>query len=206
MQVEDEKAHHNILGIVQTALLPDKARGIFWHSCEIPKAIPWKYHARVVESGLLRNIKILISPKDKNERRFEVALINWNPEYSVNVEEIDLQHKTLIEMINGLDDAIREGKAKDITIMTIVKMTTYVTKHFSTEEKYFDRFNYPEAMLHKQKHNDFVMKVKEFENKFINGNAIPSTDVMNYLSEWVKKHVLETDKKYSSFFNEHGLK
>lgn len=35
-----------------------------------------------------------------------MAFINWEPKYSVNVELIDNQHKSLVETINLLHDAM----------------------------------------------------------------------------------------------------
>ena len=45
-------------------------------------------------------------------------LLNWKKEYSVNVKEIDAQHKKLIEMINELYEIINnknENLQKEFT-------------------------------------------------------------------------------------------
>ena len=44
----------------------------------------------------------------------KMALITWNDTLSVNVEEIDQQHRTLIAMINELNEAMKLGKGKDV--------------------------------------------------------------------------------------------
>ncbi len=43
-----------------------------------------------------------------------MALIDWDKSLSVNVEEIDQQHKKLIAMINELNEAMRNGKGKEV--------------------------------------------------------------------------------------------
>jgi len=42
-----------------------------------------------------------------------MALMTWKADYSVNIKQIDDQHKKLIELINTLHDAMAKGHAKE---------------------------------------------------------------------------------------------
>jgi hemerythrin len=134
-----------------------------------------------------------------------MALINWNDNLSVKVKEIDNQHKKLIGMINELDDAMRTGKGKAILGKIITEMISYTAHHFSTEEKYFAQYGYPNAEEHLKEHRAFVDKVNDFRNKFEAARIGLTTEVINFLSDWLKKHIQGTDKKYGPFLNEKGL-
>lgn len=135
-----------------------------------------------------------------------MALIQWNQGLSVNVAEIDRQHQKLIGMINDLDDAMRQGKGRDILGKTVNEMILYAASHFQTEEKYFAQFGYPDTDNHKLEHAGFTKKVTEFKKNFDTGKIGLSIDIMDFLSTWLQKHIKGVDKKYSSFFNEQGLK
>jgi hemerythrin len=135
-----------------------------------------------------------------------MALINWNDNLSVNVSEIDKQHQHLIKLINDLDDAMKQGKGKAILGKIVGGLMDYTGFHFSAEEKYFAQFGYSEADDHIKEHRVFVEKVADFKKKLDAGSIGLSTDVMNFISDWLKKHIQGTDKKYGPFFNEHGLK
>lgn len=135
-----------------------------------------------------------------------MALIKWNDNLSVNVRQIDDQHQELVKLINDLDDAMKQGKGKLILGKIVAGLMDYTTFHFSTEEKYFAQFGYDDSENHIREHRAFVDKTSDFKKKFDSGSIGLSTDVMNFISEWVKKHIQGTDKKYSSFFHEHGLK
>ena len=115
-----------------------------------------------------------------------MALIKWNDSFSVNVAEIDQQHQKLVSMINGL--------------------ISYTATHFKTEERYFTQFGYPETDSHKKEHAAFVQKVSDFKDGFEEGKLSLSIEVMNFLSDWLQNHIKGTDKKYSQFFNEKGLR
>ena len=135
-----------------------------------------------------------------------MSLIKWDNNYSVNVSEFDNQHQKLVEMINELNDAMREGKAKDVLGKIIDGLLDYTGVHFSNEEKYFAQFVYPDTFSHKKEHNDFVKKVTEFKQGFDNGRLMLSMEIMNFLTDWLINHIQKSDKKYSSFFNGKGLK
>ena len=135
-----------------------------------------------------------------------MALITWDDSFSVNVADIDRQHQKLISMINELNDAMKQGKGKDILGKIVNGLISYTATHFKTEENYFERFGYPDANQHKKEHIAFVQKVSDFKNGFEKGKLSLSIEVMNFLSDWLQNHIKGTDKKYSQFFNGKGLK
>lgn len=133
-------------------------------------------------------------------------IVTWDDKYSVNVSEIDNQHKKLVDLINKLHDAMKQGKSKEVLSEIISELINYTDVHFKTEEKYFDKFNYPKSDAHKTLHKNFVNKVLDFKNKYESGNAALSIEIINFLKDWLINHINGSDKEYSSFFNEHGLK
>ena len=135
-----------------------------------------------------------------------MALIQWDSSFSVNVTEIDKQHQKLVALMNDLNDAMKQGKGKDILAKIIGELFNYAGNHFATEEKYFDKFGYPAAASHKLEHTNFVKKVSEFKNGFDGGQLALSIEVMNFLKDWLKTHIKGIDKEYGPFFNEKGLK
>ena len=135
-----------------------------------------------------------------------MALIQWNGRLSVGVAEIDLQHQRLVEMINKLDDAMQQGKGKDVLGEIINGLIEYSKTHFRTEEEYFDRFGYPHALSHKKEHAEFTKKVAEFKRAFDAETLALSIGVMYFLSNWLKNHIKDSDKKFGPVFNENGLK
>jgi hemerythrin len=135
-----------------------------------------------------------------------MPLIQWNDGLSVNVAEIDKQHQKLVGMINDLNDAMLQGKGKDIIGKILNGLFLYAGTHFKTEERYFDQFGYPEAESHKKEHTDFVKKVSEFKSGFDQGKVGLSVDVMKFLSNWLQNHIKGVDKKYAPLFNAKGLK
>lgn len=132
--------------------------------------------------------------------------ITWSNEYSVNVEEIDNQHKKLFKMINILHEAAVAKQSKDLLADLFNDLSDFCDSHFGMEENYFAQFQYPEAKKHISEHKVFRRRVEEFKNEFEAGEGLLSLRVSIFLNTWLKKHILGTDKKYVQCFHENGLK
>ncbi len=135
-----------------------------------------------------------------------MAMIEWNESLSVNVAEIDRQHRQLIDMVNDLNAAMLEGKGRDVLGLILKGLVDYAGTHFHTEERYFLRFGYPEAGAHQKAHAEFVAKVSDFQKGLAADRAGLSVDVLLFLSDWWRQHILVVDKKYGPFFNAKGLR
>jgi len=135
-----------------------------------------------------------------------MALLTWQDRYSVGIKQIDDQHKQLIAMINELNDAMLAGKGKEVLMTVLNKLAGYCVTHFSVEEKLFDTHAYPETIDHKDKHNKMTAKITALIGEVQSGKSTVSIEVMNFLKNWLDKHIMETDKKYSLYLNSKGVK
>lgn len=124
----------------------------------------------------------------------------------LNLTEIDLQHRTIVNLFHDLNQAIAGNKASDETKIIFEKLDRYIMFHFATEERYFKKFSYPEAATHIKEHKSFKKMIQELENNFKNNELKTSVFLLKYLEKWIKRHVLETDTKYADHFRRHGLR
>lgn len=128
-----------------------------------------------------------------------MLLLKWDDSYSVGINEIDSQHKKLIELITQLNTAMSEGKGKDVLGKIINELISYTKTHFALEEKLFDKVKYADSFAHKGQHKMFIEKVEQFKIDFEKGKTLLTIDVMNFLKEWLKNHILISDKKYAPY-------
>ncbi len=132
--------------------------------------------------------------------------IIWDASFSVKVSEIDRQHQKLMEMTNELNDAIQEKKDEDLLGKIVSGLISYTETHFKTEEQYFEQFAYPDKDEHAMEHTSFIKKISDTIDELDSGKQTLSCEVLTFLTEWLGTHIKGTDKKYSSFFNEKGLR
>ena len=134
-----------------------------------------------------------------------MPIFTWDNSYSVKVATVDMQHKTLVGMINELNDAMVAGKGRQAIEKIINGLIKYTATHFKLEEDYFDRYSYPDTAAHKREHAAFVNKVTQFKGDYEGGRLGLSIEVMNFLSAWLKEHIKGCDQKYTTFLNSKGV-
>lgn len=134
-----------------------------------------------------------------------MAFIDWSPALSTGVTEFDNQHKKLIGYANELHTAMAAGKGKDVLGKVLANLINYTATHFAAEEKLMVQHKYPDLAVQQQEHRALVDKVNALKRDFDSGKLTLSLEVMNFLKEWLAKHIQGSDKKYGPFFNGVGI-
>lgn len=128
-----------------------------------------------------------------------MSIIKWEEKFSVRIPEIDHQHQHLIDLINQLYDAMRAGQGKTKLQEILNELINYTDYHFKTEEKLFDTYHYPHNLEHRKHHDSLRSQVIDFNTKFHDGRTTISLELLSFLKDWVKNHILDEDFKYSEY-------
>lgn len=133
-------------------------------------------------------------------------LLQWKEEFSVEVEEIDIQHKNIVKILNDLNSAFMEKKQEQVIEKIVAELSDYTVYHFDTEERYFLQFDFEHSQEHIREHNDFKEKVLQFEEKLKTNKTFLTYEVISFLKDWLVKHIAGSDKLYIKCFKDNGLK
>ncbi len=127
------------------------------------------------------------------------GFIEWDEKFSVGIKEIDDQHKELFRIVNtvfagiaGRDDRAMLKKAFD-------KVLEYTRYHFATEERYFDKFKYPDAAEHKKQHAKLIEETIALQKQHAEGAPGVGIELIEFLTSWLQRHILMHDQKYAPF-------
>lgn len=74
-----------------------------------------------------------------------MAYIDWKESFSVQVKELDDDHKALVSAINTLHQALMENNVREAQKRTVDHMISYASNHFAAEEKYMLQFAFPDT-------------------------------------------------------------
>jgi hemerythrin len=128
-----------------------------------------------------------------------MALIEWSPNLSVGVDEMDQQHRKLISLVNQFHDALKAGKGDDASKGILVQLVQYTHTHFAAEEQLQARYGYPEFAAHKKLHAELLAQVNQMVDKIKAGKMVSAVSIANFLKDWLTKHILGADKLYGQF-------
>ncbi len=134
-----------------------------------------------------------------------MALVEWSPQYRVNVSAIDQQHQQLVQMLNDLYTAMVERRSAEGVRAALKRMDDYAIEHFSVEERHMFDLRYPERAEHEKQHRRFMHKTQELRDRLATGKLVLSLELISYLRDWLTQHILHTDKRLGAFLNEHGV-
>ena len=117
--------------------------------------------------------------------------------WDLKINSIDNQHKKLVDLMNELNNAMLNGKSKDVISKILDGLVDYTVFYFDFEEKLLENNKYEDIVNHKKIHVNFVNTIKEFKNDFESGNKEMSKEVMDFLKKWLIDHIMGTDRKYT---------
>ncbi|MFA7281642.1 MAG: bacteriohemerythrin [Sterolibacterium sp.] len=122
--------------------------------------------------------------------------MKWKEQYSIGIQEIDQQHKKLLDFFSQLEHAI-EGKAKwtDV-ILTVYELKNYATFHFEFEEALLRMYGLAGLEDHAQEHQSFFRNFDELERR--SPDYVVAEDMMAFLENWLVHHILSTDRGYAT--------
>jgi hemerythrin len=131
--------------------------------------------------------------------------IPWKDEFSVNIKEIDDQHKQFIEILNKLYDALEKLKIKSELGKILNELIEYAELHFSTEENYFDQCHYENSDEHKEEHRKIKEKLADFKKQYQDEKIEITSDFVDFVEDWLVDHLESQDQKYVKCLNKCGI-
>lgn len=123
----------------------------------------------------------------------------WSEKFFTGITEIDYQHYKIVNYVNTLYQLYLENKKHPDLGNTLKELANFTKGHFGYEEKLFAQYNYPDAKTQKHEHDKLLADVVKFITAFENHNAEIDDSLINFLTDWLKHHILEEDMKYGPF-------
>ena len=126
-----------------------------------------------------------------------MAQIEWSKEYETGIEEVDSQHKHLVEIVNKFESALQKGKGRRVMGEILRDLVGYTQEHFTYEEEVMAAADYEGLKLHKSQHRQLLQKVERYQFDFIQGKRI-SQDMHDFLHYWLMNHIKIDDLAFAA--------
>jgi hemerythrin-like metal-binding protein len=128
-------------------------------------------------------------------------LIDWRPEHTVGVEQIDGQHQRLIGLLNDIHVKLSSAAPPVTALLEQLRsLTQEAVQHFHSEEQYFSQLPNQLAEQHRLSHEGLVRELK----RAIDDNDPPNLEglralVGGYLKFWLLDHIVNTDSRLREY-------
>jgi len=126
-----------------------------------------------------------------------MAIFIWNDSYKTGIDQIDEQHKKLVDILNALNEAITLEGNHQAVITLLDELIDYTQYHFTSEEEFMQSHEYDNIAYqeHQQTHQQFVAQIKQAQQDCHNNPEKASDELLDFLVQWLVNHILLTDKQ-----------
>ena len=108
--------------------------------------------------------------------------------------------------MNELSQAMQHKRSKEAIGSVLQRLIAYTGTHFAAEEEAFRKSGYPEEAAHVQQHKDLVNQALALQEKFNSGETLLTHDVIEFLQNWLVKHIKGTDNRYGTHLRKAGVR
>lgn len=131
-----------------------------------------------------------------------MKFLPWDETYAVGIDEIDRQHRHIIQWVAELQEkAERDGCTDEETWNALQSLIAFANEHFSLEEQLMRRVQYPELQEHLDDHQRFRAKVVSLANA-AQWDVPVLTEVLVFIDSWLRTHTTGMDMKYKPWLKD----
>ena len=127
-------------------------------------------------------------------------MVELTETFKLECEELDKDHKRLVEMVNDIAENIDEGK----TIYCSGKVNEFVNfakEHFYREEKFLEKNGYPQSIIHHQHHQTLIAKMEHIQKiaASLEKNKLARVSLKRELIYLLMDDLITTDMDFKSY-------
>lgn len=118
---------------------------------------------------------------------------------SVGIEEIDEDHRRLVDLFNLLNHSVVGGDDPAYRAALLEELINCTAWHFSHEERLMLKYRYGDYDEHRAEHKELMDSVRALQQKILQQGDIEAGADLEYLEQWLTGHILSHDMKLGYF-------
>ena len=126
----------------------------------------------------------------------------WDRTLSVDIPEIDEDHRRLMDLFNILLRSVEEGDAANYIEAVMDELISCTVWHFRHEERLMLKYGYEGLLDHKSEHDELIGSAKALQQKLLQGGKTVSGEDIEFLEHWLTGHILGSDMDLGSYLCE----
>ncbi len=132
--------------------------------------------------------------------------VAWRSEYEMGIDELDVQHRELIGIMEALHTAVMGSN--DSAAALLVELESSIRQHFELEERLMREHHYPFSADHIALHNsymNFFIKLRDEIKTHVGDPWYLGFRIKLSLADWMLNHSNRDDRHLGKFLQDHGV-
>ena len=121
--------------------------------------------------------------------------MKWKDEYTIGIEPIDEQHKSLFQIAGDFRAVLDDGKGEQTYELLLGTLDTYTRVHFGIEEQCMSQHRCPVDEKNKNAHAELIETLSGFQNRYYASgyNHADASRLVDTLEQWLANHICRID-------------
>jgi hemerythrin-like metal-binding protein len=128
-----------------------------------------------------------------------MAYFEWADDMVIDNGPIDEDHRKLVDLVNELHTATREGKGRLIIGRLMERLIADTDEHLRREEQIMALAGFPSLEGHRKGHDAFVNDLRDLQKKMQEGQVTVAAQLSMVLRDWLSIHIRRNDKELRRF-------
>lgn len=133
-----------------------------------------------------------------------MAQFIWTDDLNTGSTLIDGDHRKLVDLVNAFFQSMQSGQGNGHVSKAMNDLITYTGEHFAREEVEMERIRYVAVLAHKAEHTKLLKQLVELKEMLDAGGRMNTPAVADFLSGWLRDHILTTDMKLGATLKQWG--
>jgi len=134
-----------------------------------------------------------------------MPVLAWSEKYSINVAEIDEQHKKLCGYVNKLHAGVEAKIDKEELRQLVLDLVEYTRFHFASEERLMAENGMAADTSHHSEHQLLLRRLEQIVKAVSRGKHPAFHSEYDVSNDWFLAHIKGFDKKLGTFLNSKGI-
>jgi hemerythrin-like metal-binding protein len=129
-----------------------------------------------------------------------IARFDFDPKLLLGVENIDDEHRALLDLASRIDHALSAGdRAIDEALALIIELRGEMAKHFLNEEALMAKAGYSGLSEHQAEHHRLLLHGSDIEMQATMRDRYSPGELALFIHKWLVGHMEVDDKKFGEF-------
>jgi len=130
--------------------------------------------------------------------------IEWSNQLSTGLEWQDIQHREMLERMDGLLEAMNRNEARAVIEDLLAFLEDYTHSHFGSEERFMSETDYPALASHRGLHRRFTDRLHELQRlyKRQGASSLVIMHLQRWLRDWLLQHIVQEDQRLGAWARE----
>lgn len=131
-----------------------------------------------------------------------MKLVEWRDEFKIGIEEVDFEHRELIELINELYSETKKENSAMAVMDCLEEIFAKISAHFALEEKVMRDLQYDQYEDHKEDHERLLDSIMDIMDDYADDPNLDEEQFADRLNDWFTQHFSTKDARMHKFLHQ----